>query len=130
MMDTDNILKVDDIEMTDDIKKRVIKERLPSNIGETMDEMKAKYQDTTQGLNVQDNTFVSDSFASMEGLNTQLDLQKEEEERNRPKTRWERKKDRIFGESKQMRNSFFMGAIMGGGIGGVMGGLTGTFFAF
>ena len=42
MMDTDNILKVDDIEMTDDIKKRVIKERLPSNIGETMDEMKAK----------------------------------------------------------------------------------------
>ena len=66
----------------------------------------------------------------MKGLSSHIDQLKEEEEKNRPPTRWERKMNRIFGESKKIRNSFLTGFMMGGTVGALMGGLTGTYFAF
>jgi len=66
----------------------------------------------------------------MVGLGSHLDKLREEEEKNRPKTRWERKMDRIFGEATVIRKNFFMGFMMGGAVGMLMGGLTGTYFAF
>mmetsp|Transcript_11793 Transcript_11793/g.19916 ORF Transcript_11793/g.19916 Transcript_11793/m.19916 type:complete len:104 (-) Transcript_11793:52-363(-) len=55
---------------------------------------------------------------------------KRDAEKNRPLTKWERKKKRIFGEAKDLQKNFFMGFLMGGAVGGLMGGLTGTYFAF
>ena len=49
--------------------------------------------------------------------------------KNRPKTNWERKMDRMFGEAKMARKNFFNGFLMGGMVGSLMGGLTGTYFA-
>ena len=71
-----------------------------------------------------------DIRGGMVGLGSHLDKLKEEEEKNRPKTRWERKMDRIFGEATVIRKNFFMGFLMGGAVGCLMGGLTGTYFAF
>ena len=83
-----------------------------------------KYAENTTRF---DNT--SDSLQGMRGLGSHVDQLKEEEEKNRPPTRWERKINRIFGESKKLRNSFFTGFMMGGTVGALMGGLTGTYFA-
>ena len=55
---------------------------------------------------------------------------KAEAEKNRPLTRWERKKKRVLGESNELKRSFFTGFMMGGAVGAMMGGLTGTYFAF
>ena len=65
----------------------------------------------------------------MRGLGSHEDQLREEAEKNREPTRWERKMNRIFGESKKMRNAFITGFMMGGTVGGVFGGATGTFFA-
>ena len=72
---------------------------------------------------------VGDKLQGMVGIGSRLDELKEEEEKNRPLTRWERKKKRILGESKALQNQFMMGFMMGGMVGGLMGGLTGTYFA-
>jgi len=66
----------------------------------------------------------------MSGLGSHLEKLKEEEMKNRPPTRWERKMNRIFGEATAIRKNFFMGFMMGGAVGALMGGLTGTYFAF
>ena len=66
----------------------------------------------------------------MTGLGSHLDQMKEEAEKNRPLTRWERKMARMFGEAAQTRKNFQMGFMMGGMVGGLMGGMTGTYFAF
>ena len=76
-----------------------------------------------------DDTNKGDSFGSMQGLESQLRAMKEEEEKNRPLTKWERKKARIFGESKTMQKNFLVGFAMGGGIGACMGGIMGTYAA-
>ena len=66
----------------------------------------------------------------MSGLSSHLQQIKEEEDKNRPPTKWERKMNRIFGEATAMRRNFMMGFMMGGAVGGIMGGLTGLYFAF
>ena len=45
-------------------------------------------------------------------------------------TRWERKKLRIMGESKTMKNAFFNGFLVGGAVGCLFGSLTGTYLAY
>jgi hypothetical protein len=77
-----------------------------------------------------DETSKGDGLQGMMGLGSHLEKLKEEEEKNRPQTRWERKMNRIFGEATVIRKNFFMGFMMGGCVGALMGGLTGTYFAF
>ena len=77
-----------------------------------------------------DTTNKGDKFQGMQTLGSHLEKLKEDEEKNRPPTRMERKMNRILGEGKQIRNNFFMGFLMGGAVGALMGGLTGTYFAF
>ena len=48
-----------------------------------------------------------------------------EAEKNRPLTRWERKKKRIFGDAGTMTRTFFAGALMGGAMGSCIGGILG-----
>ena len=45
-------------------------------------------------------------------------------------TRWERKKLRIMGEAKTMRNAFFTGFLVGGAVGCLFGSLTGSYLAY
>ena len=45
-------------------------------------------------------------------------------------TRWERKKLRIMGDAKTMRNAFFTGFLVGGAVGSLFGTLTGSYLAF
>ena len=71
-----------------------------------------------------------EDLLGMKGLGSHIDQLKEEEIKNRPLTKWERKKKRIFGETTVLKRSFGMGFLMGGGVGAMMGGLTGTYFAF
>ena len=75
-------------------------------------------------------TSQGDSLGGMSGLFSHEEKLKEEAEKNRPLTRWERKKKRILGESTVLKRNFGMGFLMGGAVGGLMGGLTGTYFAF
>ena len=72
----------------------------------------------------------NDLLGGMTGLSSHLDQLKKEEEANRPLTKWERKKKRMFGEASSIKRNFFMGFLMGGSVGALMGGLTGTYFAF
>ena len=90
-----------------------------------------KYASTTSGTKAAavDNTNVGDKLQGMMGLSSHMQKLKEEEEKNRPPTRWERKMNRIFGEATAIRKNFFMGFMMGGCVGCMMGGLTGTYFA-
>ena len=44
-----------------------------------------------------------DALSGMTGLNSMIEKQKEEDEKNRPLSRWERKKKRMFGEAASMR---------------------------
>ena len=76
-----------------------------------------------------DNSTTSD-LLGMKGLGSHIDKMKEEEEKNRPPTKWERKVKRIFGEASVLKRSFLMGFMMGGGVGCLMGGLTGAYFAY
>ena len=52
-----------------------------------------------------------------------------DEGKNRPLTRWERKKKRIMGEAGSMTSTFMTGVAMGGLIGGTFGALGGTILA-
>ena len=70
------------------------------------------------------------SFGGMQGLGSHEEQLAAEAEKNRPLTRWERKKKRIMGESTVLKRSFGMGFMMGGSVGALMGGLTGTYFAY
>ena len=72
----------------------------------------------------------ADKLGGLSGISSHLDQLKAEQDRNRPLTRWEKKKKRILGESTVMKRNFGMGFLMGGAVGGLMGGLTGTYFAF
>ena len=65
----------------------------------------------------------------MFGLDSKEEELRLEAEKNRPLTRWERKKKRILGESGNMGKNFTMGFMMGGAVGCLMGGMTGTYFA-
>ena len=91
-----------------------------------------KYASQTSGTKAAaiDESSKGDKLQGMVGLNSHLQKLKEEEIKNRPPTRWERKMNRIFGEATAIRKNFFMGFLMGGCVGGMMGGLTGTYFAF
>ena len=71
-----------------------------------------------------------DKLGGMAGLTSHMDQLSAEAEKNRPLTRWEKKKKRILGESTVLKKNFFTGFLMGGAVGGLMGGLTGTYFAF
>lgn len=79
--------------------------------------------------NTYDKTQEGDKLGGLVGLGSHEDYLKEQAEKNRPKTRWERKMDRIFGEAKAIRQNFFMGFLMGGCVGGAFGALSGTYFA-
>ena len=70
------------------------------------------------------------SFGGMAGLTSHEEQLAAEAEKNRPLTRWERKKKRILGESTVLKRNFGMGFLMGGSVGALMGGLTGTYFAY
>ena len=70
------------------------------------------------------------SFGGMAGLGSHEEQLRLEAEKNRPLTRWERKKKRILGESTVLKRNFGMGFLMGGSVGALMGGLTGTYFAY
>ena len=72
----------------------------------------------------------SQTLGGLTGLTSHLEQIQEEKEKNRPLTRWEKKKKRIMGESSALKRQFGMGFLMGGAVGGLMGGLTGTYFAF
>ena len=71
-----------------------------------------------------------DTLGGLTGLGSHEEQLRAEAEKNRPLTRWEKKKKRILGESSALKKNFFMGFLMGGAVGGLMGGLTGTYFAF
>ena len=90
-----------------------------------------KYASTTSGTKAGaiDLSNTGDKLQGMMGLSSHLQKLKEEEVKNRPPTRWERKMNRIFGEAAEIRKNFFMGFMMGGCVGCLMGGLTGTYFA-
>ena len=90
-----------------------------------------KYASKTSGTSqaMIDSSNKGDALQGMSGLTSHLDKLKKEEEANRPLTRWERKKKRMFGEAHTMQRNFFMGFLMGGCVGGIFGGLTGTYFA-
>ena len=70
------------------------------------------------------------NFAGMKGLGSHEEQLEAEAIKNRPLTRWERKKLRIMGESSTLKKNFFMGFLMGGSVGALMGGLTGSYFAY
>tara|TARA_B110000285_G_C14630020_1_gene382954 strand:+ start:73 stop:399 length:327 start_codon:yes stop_codon:yes gene_type:complete len=70
------------------------------------------------------------NFGGMSGLTSHEEQLEADRIKNRPLTRWERKKKRIMGESTTLKKNFGMGFLMGGSVGALMGGLTGTYFAY
>ena len=72
----------------------------------------------------------TDALGGLTGFGSVIQKQKEEEEKNRPLTRWERKKKRMFGEAASMRRQFFNGFLVGGLVGSAFGALGGAVFAF
>ena len=52
------------------------------------------------------------------------------EDKNKPLTRWQRKRKRIFGEAGSMTRTFFTGFAFGGVIGGCFGSVFGIFAAW
>ena len=66
----------------------------------------------------------------MVGFASKAEFDKEQAEKNRPQTRWERKKTRILGEAGSLKKKFFAGFLMGGCVGGLMGGMMGTYFSW
>jgi len=65
----------------------------------------------------------------MQGLESDLRKQKEEEEKNKPQGLLQRKMNRIFGAAGEVKQMFFTGFKMGFAVGGIFGGLIGTYYA-
>ena len=86
-------------------------------------------QQKKSGVALSDDTNRGDVYGGMQGLYAQELREKEEREKNKPLTKWDRKMNRIFGEATHLRKNFQMGFMMGGLVGCVMGGLSGTYFA-
>ena len=69
-----------------------------------------------------------DSLQGMTGMDANQHLK--DEDKNRPLTRWERKKKRMFGEAGTMTRTFSQGFLMGGLIGATFGALGGSVMAY
>ncbi len=65
----------------------------------------------------------------LQGLSSEIEQMKKQEQENKPKGILQRKAERIFGAATDVRKKFFQGFQMGFLVGGIFGGLMGTYYA-